>query len=399
MLAVETRLRSPADRPKVSRIAVKMPVVAAEPPQVGELLGALYHGPLEQPPWQTVLQMLQQRLQAAHISLILRPPTAENSGVMINVGENLAARISYEKRFFAMDPFVSLKEGEVVTPEEMIGQQWLQGAMYQEYLRPQDVRYVLGADIHTPDGIECRLRATRGHDAAPFGEPDKALFRFILPHLKRSLQLHSRVESLECERQMLAGTVNRMLLGVISLAQNGEILEINDEAQRILAERDGIWRSAAGLTMDNIEGKRELQRLIQRALGGAAAAQGGVVEAMPIMRPSGRARLALVIKTVPATDWCDNKRRPAAVIFLRDPDSNTAPPSLDLVRRLLGLTRVESRLSLLLAEGSTLDEAGDIMNIRRNTARTHLRSIFCKTGVTRQTMLVRLLLRSVFSLG
>lgn len=399
MLAVETRLRSPADRPKVSRIAVKMPVVAAEPPQVGELLGALYHGPLEQPPWQTVLQMLQQRLQAAHISLILRPPTAENSGVMINVGENLAARISYEKRFFAMDPFVSLKEGEVVTPEEMIGQQWLQGAMYQEYLRPQDVRYVLGGDIYTPDGIECRLRATRGHDAAPFGEPDKALFRFILPHLKRSLQLHSRVESLECERQMLAGTVNRMLLGVISLAQNGEILEINDEAQRILAERDGIWRSAAGLTMDNIEGKRELQRLIQRALGGAAAAQGGVVEAMPIMRPSGRARLALVIKTVPATDWCDNKRRPAAVIFLRDPDSNTAPPSLDLVRRLLGLTRVESRLSLLLAEGSTLDEAGDIMNIRRNTARTHLRSIFCKTGVTRQTMLVRLLLRSVFSLG
>ena len=43
--------------------------------------------------------------------------------------------------------------------------------------------------------------------------------------------------------------------------------------------------------------------------------------------------------------------------------------------------------------------AAEQMNVRRNTARTHLRSIFCKTGVTRQTMLVRLLLNSVLTLG
>ena len=45
------------------------------------------------------------------------------------------------------------------------------------------------------------------------------------------------------------------------------------------------------------------------------------------------------------------------------------------------------------------DEAAEKMDVRRNTARTHLRSIFCKTGVTRQTMLVRLLLNSVITLG
>ena len=39
------------------------------------------------------------------------------------------------------------------------------------------------------------------------------------------------------------------------------------------------------------------------------------------------------------------------------------------------------------------DEAAAELNIRKNTARAHLRSIFSKTGVTRQTMLVRLLLK------
>ena len=54
---------------------------------------------------------------------------------------------------------------------------------------------------------------------------------------------------------------------------------------------------------------------------------------------------------------------------------------------------------MYLTDGYSLDETADLMNIRRNTARTHLRSIFSKTGVTRQTMLVRLMLKSVFTLG
>ena len=97
--------------------------------------------------------------------------------------------------------------------------------------------------------------------------------------------------------------------------------------------------------------------------------------------------------------WTESKRRSAAVMFLRDAESNVPQPSQELVRRLFGLTRKEAALALLLAEGFTLDEAADKMDVRRNTARTHLRSIFCKTGVTRQTMLVRLLLNSVVTLG
>jgi DNA-binding CsgD family transcriptional regulator len=37
--------------------------------------------------------------------------------------------------------------------------------------------------------------------------------------------------------------------------------------------------------------------------------------------------------------------------------------------------------------------------VRKNTARAHLRSIFSKTGVTRQTTLIRLVLSSVAQLG
>ena len=47
----------------------------------------------------------------------------------------------------------------------------------------------------------------------------------------------------------------------------------------------------------------------------------------------------------------------------------------------------------------SLEEAAEALSIRRNTARAHLRSIFSKTGVRRQTELVRIFLNSVVLLG
>src|SRR5579859_7735288 len=38
------------------------------------LLGAIYEGPMESPPWQTGLQLLRDALHASHVTLILRPP-------------------------------------------------------------------------------------------------------------------------------------------------------------------------------------------------------------------------------------------------------------------------------------------------------------------------------------
>ena len=371
--------------------------------RLDRLLGAIYEGPMESPPWQSALQLMREAMQAAHVTLMLRPPGPGSSGVMINTGTvNEQAVVSYETHFFAMDPFVRLQEGEVVTAEELIGKEWLQSPVYQEFLKPLGIRHLLGADIYTKEGIECRLRVTRLQDARPFSATDKALVRFVLPHLKRAIQLHARLDFLECERQLFAGTVNRLLLGIVSLSNNGAIIEMNQEARRILTEKDGIWLSGNSLCVENSQESRELQNMIRQALAVPSTGVEGstLAEAMSVTRPSGRSKVGVLIRAIPMGLWSESsKQRPAVAIFLRDPESNAAQPSHELVRRLFGLTRMEAALALLLADGHTLDEAAEKMNVRRNTARTHLRSIFCKTGVTRQTMLVRLLLNSVISLG
>lgn len=69
------------------------------------------------------------------------------------------------------------------------------------------------------------------------------------------------------------------------------------------------------------------------------------------------------------------------------------------MRKLFDLTPAETSLAILLTNGLTLEEAAEELGISKNTARAHLRSIFSKTGVTRQATLVRILLGSVVPLG
>lgn len=59
--------------------------------------------------------------------------------------------------------------------------------------------------------------------------------------------------------------------------------------------------------------------------------------------------------------------------------------------RRLGLTAAEARLTAKLVQGLSLTDAADALDITAHTARTQLKSIFAKTGVRRQSELLRLL--------
>ncbi len=62
------------------------------------------------------------------------------------------------------------------------------------------------------------------------------------------------------------------------------------------------------------------------------------------------------------------------------------------VRRLYGLTRAEARVMAALTLGETVEQIAHAHGVRTSTVRAQVRSIFEKTGVHRQSDLVRLAL-------
>ena len=58
------------------------------------------------------------------------------------------------------------------------------------------------------------------------------------------------------------------------------------------------------------------------------------------------------------------------------------------LRDLYGLTRTEARIASLLANGRSIREIGDELELAYETVRSVVKSVFAKTGVRRQGELV-----------
>ena len=111
-----------------------------------------------------------------------------------------------------------------------------------------------------------------------------------------------------------------------------------------------------------------------------------------LSRPSGGLPLSLLVALCRGERLAHDRDRPAALVFVSDPEQQMAAPA-DLLRRLYGLTRAEARLAALLLQGRDLPEAGAELGVTLHTVRTHLKAVLAKTGAARQAELVRILLR------
>ena len=89
-------------------------------------------------------------------------------------------------------------------------------------------------------------------------------------------------------------------------------------------------------------------------------------------------------------------KAPRAIVYMRA-TGHEQTPSLRRLNVLFGLSRREAMLASLIVQGLTVAEAAGDLGISEQTARTYLRQVFEKTGVTRQAELIRKLQASIAS--
>ncbi|MFK0089159.1 LuxR C-terminal-related transcriptional regulator [Pseudomonas sp. NPDC090755] len=361
------------------------------------MVGDIYDGALDPKPMARILENMREVFQANYVTLILRVPDQPDMGVMIIAGDiEGEGEVIYMAYPQTNTPFANQPLDYVFTVDDiMTSTQWEQSAYFKMHCGPQGVYHVMGADISTPDGGKLRFRVTRAKSAPGFSVNDRALCAMFLPHLRRALNIHNLLDRSESLSELYAQAISRLSVATLVLDESGGVLQINPVAQGILAGGDGLKLVGGRLEATYPSDNRELQRLIRSAFAENTPKS---AEAMSVTRPSGQVSLGLVVEPIPSLDWADEKGKPAALVYIRDAASKSLASEV-VTKQLFNLTKAETALAMELANGLSLEEAAETLSIRRNTARAHLRSIFSKTGVRRQTELVRILLNSVVALG
>ena len=280
----------------------------------------------------------------------------------------------------------------------MSDEQLIASDYYQYYLQPIDLFRILGVDTIEPGGMLARLRFSRRRTEDHFSDEDRNLLALITPHLQRATQFYAKLSRTTTERDVYAGAVAQLSVATIILDEKGRLLNHNSVAKHLLDEGDGLYLRDKHLHID----VREIDKALQEALIAVIEAQQrgetSVVRALRVPRSSGRADLGVVIRPVPSSQWSEGQSSPCAALFISDPDWHESA-SQQILGELFSLTPAEANLAILLSRGFNLAEVSETQNISQHTARAQLKSIFAKTSVSRQAELVRLVLKSVASMG
>lgn len=306
---------------------------------------------------------------------------------------------AYREEFFSLDPFVNLPPGRVIALEDLLSdEQLIASDYYQYYLQPIDLFRILGVDTREPGGMLARLRFSRRRTEDRFSDEDRELLSRITPHLQRATQIYAKLSRTTTERDVYAGAVDQLSVATIILDEQGRLLSHNTVAKHLLDEGDGLRLRDKHLHIDGRDIDKQLQQALTTVIEAQQRGETSVVRALRIPRRTGRADLGAVIRPVPSSQWSEGQSSPCAALFISDPDLRESA-SQQILGELFSLTPAEANLAILLSRGLSLAEVSETQNISQHTARAQLKSIFAKTSVSRQAELVRLVLKSVASMG
>jgi DNA-binding CsgD family transcriptional regulator len=264
-------------------------------------------------------------------------------------------------------------------------------------LEPSQLTRIAGAAALNSQAVYASLWMARSASRPDFSVHDLHVFGELLPHVARAMTVHHRVSRAELQASMAAGAFDRMAVGVILLDVAGSPVMVNREADRIIADQDGLGLVGNTLIAARSTQTRELRRLIDR-VGRAASLDdtdgfvgGGAVR---LRRHSGRPPYHLVVLPLPRRCQPGDRGSAVVVLFITDPEKAQSPID-HLCGDLYGLTRAEIRLVSQLLEGGGLTVAAKQLGLSRNTVHSQLASVFQKTGTRSQNELLRLILGGI----
>ena len=225
-----------------------------------------------------------------------------------------------------------------------------------------------------------------------FDAEESSMAEILCAQIARGMQVASRMGNAEMERALYSDVLGRLQVGVLILDENGKALRVSSQAEARVSKWQGLRLAEGRLRATKTAEDKKLQALIRETLD-ASRLNHFETRALSLSKPSSNRKIGVIIRSIHSEAGPGDTGRPAVAIYIRD--SEMAPDvETELMRQIFDLTPAEAAVARRLAGGLSLEETANALNISRNTARAHLRSIFSKSGIKRQTELVRLVLNS-----
>lgn len=284
----------------------------------------------------------------------------------------------------------AVTDRDVITPAEMASH-----PIYTEFLVRHGLGWYCAASISPDPGINAFVSVQRLHSRPPFSDDERVIVARLARHAERSLRLSIRLMTAELANASLAEALERVGVGTFVLDRLGRVVLQNSAGKALLG--DGLAMTE-GRLMPQFAGdqKQFSQQLDEVLRTGAAGMVGGE---SPVLLHRTTAQRPLILYILPLgrlLPECNAQFLvPARAMVLAIDMKPNAPADPTVVRDVFGITLGEARVAALIGSGLPPRDAAQRLGISEETARTVLKRVFAKIGVSRQSELATLLAKLV----
>jgi DNA-binding CsgD family transcriptional regulator len=279
-----------------------------------------------------------------------------------------------------------MADSEIVSPEEMETEPF-----YAILLKKHGLKYCAAAMVSPNLRVEVAMSVQRSNTKSDFSEQALSTLAALGRHVERSLRLSFRLMDAEVLSVGLSAALTHLAIGVFVLDSLGRVLFSNSAGQAFLG--DGISLLGGALHID-----RKPIRLTLEAASNVEIAplEAGIDWDKPILVHRASTTRPLILHVLPVPDSGEAMKRflteAHAIVLVVDTAAELTPEPA-LVRDYFGLTLAEAKLAAKVGTGATPRIAAGELGITEETARSALKKVFAKLGVSRQSELAVLMTR------
>lgn len=354
-----------------------------DPKYLSNTLGSIYDCILRPEGWQAVMMGLAKQLGARRAFLGAGSSSGKSHTMVVEHGLTFGPEEA--ARYNPINPIMPLAlvwplDKAMVVSRDYGLDQLRATRYYREYLAPRGDLDAVAFAVAREGDLTGHWLIVCQDDRGPVTELEIAGLELIAPHLRRAVEI-SRVLGM----QTMSADTYQAALGqldsvVLILSGDRKISYANPKAKREIADgrvlqlRDGRLHGATDSAED----------VLRRAAKGAIVGSAGGFEAT-IVDPDGQERLMFAVCLDGENQFARNAR--SVMLVLRSPREDTRNP-IAIAARAFGLTNAQVQVLTFLAQGNAPEVIAGILGITDSTVRSHLKSLFGKTGTSRQAELV-----------
>jgi DNA-binding CsgD family transcriptional regulator len=271
----------------------------------------------------------------------------------------------------------------LVISEEIIKlRQLKQSSFHDEVLRPQHLAHGALATLKFCSDIDIQFSVHKSPKGGVFKSRDVIMLRRLLPHVCRAMGVSLRLARGVWRSTPVDSVTDRMACAAITLSAGGVLLDVNAEAERLVESGGRLVLSGSAIRFSDPSEHRRFLDGVKRVLQGESMHTlhlGKGVQHFDVFITALKAREA---------QWLNRSSAPSAAVLVLISEVCSEEP----LRLCVGasLTDAEWRIAKMAALGTANCEIAHTLNLSRNTVKTHLRRIYEKLRVHRQSELMLL---------